>query len=158
MPADAPLYGPPPYAYGDARIASFVYLTDPAAAARVVPSALQIVEPATATVVIGAYGDSPFGPYTEAMQLVVCLSGQTTLLYVVRMIVTNIPAMAAGREIWGFPKQFGGVTLTDESGIVSGTVTSAAGAALCSARLTVGTSIDPACAPNKVSIVSGGSV
>jgi acetoacetate decarboxylase len=147
MPVDAPLYGPPPYAFTNAQIATFVYQTDPGAAADLVPEALQLVSPALATLVIAQYGDSPFGMYAEAFQMIVCEQGSRPILYVARMMVSSVPAMVAGREIWGFPKTLGDLQFTNANGVVSGSATTSDGVMVCSGQMTIGAVIDPATLP-----------
>ena len=119
MPVDEPLYTPFPLYYEDVRILLFPYLTDVAAAAALVPSQFELVpaDPAgkfaIAQVVFAKYPFSNIGGYNEVAQTVVVTYKGTPGTYAVRLHVTNDQAMAAGREIGGFPKKLGKITFDE---------------------------------------------
>jgi acetoacetate decarboxylase len=147
MPAGAPLYGPPPYQYADAEIVTLVYATDPNAIAGLLPNILTVGTPAIASLVVGKYPTSPFGPYLEALQMVSCQYNGTNLLYMARMFVTSDAAMAAGREIWGFPKKIGNIELDVTNGAIHALVERPAGVKICEVTAQVGASLDPKTLP-----------
>jgi acetoacetate decarboxylase len=148
MPVDAPLYPAPPYHYTGAQIATIVYLSDPAAIAALVPPPLTLAGPPAVSLVIAQYASSSIGPYAEAVQMLMCQFGTTQLLYVPHMFVTTDAAMAAGREIWGFPKKLAQIQLTNANGAISGSVQRPAGVAICSATMQQGAAMDPKTLPS----------
>ncbi len=63
-----------------------------------------------------------FGSFNEAGQLIeVELDGKKGL-YSHIMLLDNLPSIAAGREIWGFPKKYAHPTLAVDSDTLLGTV------------------------------------
>ena len=147
MPVGAPLYGPPPYQYVDAEIVTLVYATDPAAVASLLPDILTVADPAVASLVVGKYPSSPFGPYLEALQMVACQYQGTNLLYMARMFVTSDAAMAAGREIRGFPKKLGHIELDVTNGAIHAVVERPTGVRICEVTARVGAPLDPKSLP-----------
>jgi acetoacetate decarboxylase len=122
LPLDAPLYQPFPVHYEDAEIMIFPYVTTAAAAAKLLPAQLTLAPvPGDATgslaiaqVVFARYGFSNIGAYNEVAQTLLCTYNGTSpdtagkaLAYAVRLHVDTDVAMAAGREIGGFPKKMG---------------------------------------------------
>jgi acetoacetate decarboxylase len=140
MPVDAPLYMPFPIYYEDVRILLFPYLTDAAAAAALIPSQFELVpaDPAgkfaIAEVVFAKYPFSNIGAYNEVAQTVVVSYQGTVGAYAIRLHVTNDQAMAAGREIGGFPKKLGTITF-DEGASLFSTLESPPGLRICSGEL-----------------------
>src|SRR6478609_9725850 len=125
MPVDAPLYTPFPLYYEDVRILLFPYLTDAAATAALLPSQFELVpaDPdgkyAIAQVVFAKYPFSNIGAYNEVAQtLIVTYKGKPGA-YAVRLHVTSDQAMAAGREIGGFPKRLGNISFVEGSTFLS---------------------------------------
>ena len=57
------------------------------------------------------YRDSSFGPYDEFIQAIPCLYDGELYLYVSYIYVDNDSAMAGGREIGGWPKKYGKITM-----------------------------------------------
>jgi len=140
MPVDAPLYEPFPLFYEDARILLFPYLTNAAKAAALVPPPLEVVtvDPqgalALAEVVFARYPFSNIGAYNEVAQTVAVTYKGVPGAYAVRLHVTNDQALAAGREIGGFPKKLGAITF-DEGEVYTSTLDVPAGQRICSAEL-----------------------
>jgi acetoacetate decarboxylase len=140
MPVDAPLYEPFPLYYEDARILLFPYLTDAAKAAALVPPPLEVVtvDPqgtlALGEVVFAKYPFSNIGAYNEVAQTIAVTYKGTPGAYAVRLHVTNDQALAAGREIGGFPKKLG-VIRFDEGEVYTSTLEAPAGQLICSAEL-----------------------
>jgi len=107
LPLDQPLFHPPPVYYKVSTILTYSYLTDPAAAAAVLPAQLKLTDPPTVRMIFATYGWSSIGFYNEVAQSLVCTYKNTVYTYPVRLHVTSDRAMAAGREIGGFPKKIG---------------------------------------------------
>lgn len=140
MPVDSPLYTPFPLYYEDIRILMFPYLTDATAAAALVPSQFDLIpaDPqgqfAIAEVVFARYPFSNIGAYNEVAQVVaVSYKGQPGS-YAVRLHVTSDQAMAAGREIGGFPKKLGHIAF-DEGDVLVSSLESPKGLRICSGEL-----------------------
>src|SRR5947199_5854255 len=112
LPADAPLYERLPDYYKNVSMLLFRYETDPEAAAALRPAGCQLVEPATAVMLFAEYPWSTLGPYNEVAQALECTYRGRPLTYAVRLHVTADSAMAAGREIAGFPKKLGHIDFT----------------------------------------------
>jgi acetoacetate decarboxylase len=146
MPVDAPLYGPPPYAFTGGKIATFVYATDPTAAAGLLPDALELTTPAMAAVVIAQYDATPFGPYKEAVQMIMCQYQQAPLMYVARMLVSSVAAMAVGREVWGFPKNLADIEFQNVNGAITSSV-ARQGSPIAGGSMHVGAALDPSTMP-----------
>jgi acetoacetate decarboxylase len=140
MPVDAPLYTPFPLYYEDVRILLFPYLTDAAAAAALVPAQFELVPAdaagkyAIAQVVFAKYPFSNIGGYNEVAQTVVVTYKGTPGTYAVRLHVTNDQAMAAGREIGGFPKKLGKITFEEGATFLS-TLETPTGLQVCTGEL-----------------------
>jgi acetoacetate decarboxylase len=140
VPVDAPLYTPFPLYYEDVRILLFPYLTDAAAAAALVPSQFELVTTdasgkfAIAQVVCAKYPFSNIGGYNEVAQTVVVSYKGTIGTYAIRLHVTNDQAMAAGREIGGFPKKLGAISF-DEGATYLSTLETPPGLQVLSAEL-----------------------
>jgi acetoacetate decarboxylase len=106
MPAHAPLFPKPPYYYKNATLMIFKYVTGEAAA-RMVPDVVELADPPTAGLVFASYPASNLGPYDEVvLYLDVTFKGRP-LQYAAFLYVTTDAAMAAGREMGGYPKKIG---------------------------------------------------
>lgn len=140
IPVDSPLYTPFPLYYEDVRILMFPYLTDAKAAAALVPSQFELVpaDPqgafAIAEVVFAHYPFSNIGAYNEVAQVIAVSYKNQPGSYAVRLHVTNDQAMAAGREIGGFPKKLGHISF-DEGDVLVSILESPKGLAICSGEL-----------------------
>jgi len=140
VPIDAPLYVTFPLYYAGTSILMFPYLTDAQAAAAVLPSQFDLVpvDPdgkfALAQVVFARYPFSNVGSYNEVAQTLAVTYKGTPGAYAVRLHVTNDQAMAAGREIGGFPKKIGIISF-DEGPTFLSTLESPKGLRICSGEL-----------------------
>jgi acetoacetate decarboxylase len=131
MPVDAPLFARPPIYYRDVEAISLTYETEEEAAADILPEGLELTTPATATVIIVRYPFSTLGPYEEAILGLSCTFNGDTKFYIAHIVVnTDIP-LAAGREIWGYPKKFAHITLQKEGDLVIGTMERPKGNRIC---------------------------
>ena len=135
MPADAPLYPKPPLLYQDAQFAVITYETDPDAAARALPADLTLPSPAVAQVIVAHYPSSSVGPYTEAIQQIACEWEGQRRSFISRILLDNDAAIAAGREIYGFPKKFAFVELRRDGDTLLGTLERPRGHRLLSLKM-----------------------
>ena len=142
MPAHAPLFPAPPYEYQDATLLVFEYLTDPASAARMVPAQADLIEPpeapgkAVAGLVFARYPTSTLGPYLEVVQFLACLYQGKSVQFATHLYVTSDVAMAAGREMGGYPKKIAKIDIDgDPDSSFSATLERPIGETLVSASL-----------------------
>lgn len=133
MPVDAPLYQSPPFYYRDTEGITIVYETDEEAALDLLPQGLELPLPATAGVTVVRYPFSTFGPYDEAILGLSCLWQGQPRSYVAHILVTTEPPLAAGREIWGYPKKLAHIELRKENDLILGVVERPRGLRLCTA-------------------------
>jgi acetoacetate decarboxylase len=109
MPSDAPLYPRPPYHYQDASLMIFNYVTDGPSAARLLPAEAELADPPTAGLVFASYPSSTLGPYQEVVVFLNALYQGREVKYAAYLYVTTDVAMAAGREMGGFPKKIAAI-------------------------------------------------
>jgi acetoacetate decarboxylase len=149
VPVDAPLYEPFPLYYEDVTIMMFPYVTEAAAAAKLLPTQLELAPVpgdtagtlAGAVMVFAHYGFSTVGAYNEVAQTLACVykGSDSTLTgkpvsYAVRLHVDNDMAMTAGREIGGFPKKLGHISFS-HTPIYTSVLTSPRDLRICSGEL-----------------------
>jgi acetoacetate decarboxylase len=140
VPVDAPLYTPFPLYYEDVSILMFPYLTTAAQASALLPEQFDLIpvdsqgQFAIAQVVFAKYGFSNIGAYNEVAQTIVASYKGAPGAFAVRLHVTSDQAMAAGREIGGFPKKIGHITY-DEGSTNLSTLESPRGLRICSGEL-----------------------
>jgi len=104
MPPYAPLFPKPPYFYADATLMIFKYVTSESAA-RMVPEIVDLTDPPTAGLVFASYPSSNLGPYDEVVLYLDVLFNGRPLQFAAFLYVTTDSAMAAGREMGGYPKK-----------------------------------------------------
>ncbi|WP_413691759.1 acetoacetate decarboxylase [Psychromonas sp. KJ10-2] len=122
MPATAPTVGPDKVRCINREFFIVTYETDSEALQAVVPEPLQFDQPIVKFEVIKMEDFRGFGSFTESGQVIpVTLDGQAGK-YVHQMYLNNFPAIAAGREIWGFPKKYAQPELLYDSDCVLGRV------------------------------------
>jgi acetoacetate decarboxylase len=120
VPVDAPLYYPLPIIYNNVSMLLFDYLTDRTAAVALLPTPLELPgvpgQPnlAAAKMLFAEYPWTSLGPYNETAQVLPCQYNGQPFLYAVRLHVTADTAMAAGREIGGFPKKLGHIEFVNQ--------------------------------------------
>jgi acetoacetate decarboxylase len=104
MPPYAPLFPKPPYYYKNATLMIFNYITDESAA-RMVPDVVELADPPSAGLVFASYPSSNLGPYEEVVLFLdVVFKGQK-FQFGAFLYVSTDSAMAAGREMGGYPKK-----------------------------------------------------
>ncbi|MGB2609135.1 MAG: acetoacetate decarboxylase family protein [Isosphaeraceae bacterium] len=144
VPCDAPLYPAPPYLYEGATMLAFDYLTDPKTAVELLPAVdgLELTDPPHAGLVFARYPKSTLGPYDELVLYLNATFQGKEVRYGAYLYVTTDAAMAAGREMGGFPKKI--AVITFEAGATyRATLERPAGQLLASATLTPGESSTP---------------
>ena len=120
MPLTSPAYPPGPYRFVNREFFIITYRTDPEALAAVVPAPLEVTDPIVKFEVIRMPDSVGFGDYTESGQVIpVSYKGQKGG-YVHAMYLDCDPPIAAGREIWGFPKKLAAPTLQVEKDTLVG--------------------------------------
>lgn len=105
MPLWSPCYPPGPYRFINREFLIITYETDIELLREVVPAPLEVVEPLVKFEFIRMPDSTGFGDYTESGQVIpVRFKGQRGG-YSHAMYLDDLPPIAGGREIWGFPKK-----------------------------------------------------
>ena len=104
MPPYAPLFPKPPYFYKNASLMIFKYVTD-ATAAQMIPDSVELTDPPTAGLVFARYPFSSLGSYDEVVLFLDVKFKGKQLQFASFLYVTTDSAMAAGREMGGYPKK-----------------------------------------------------
>ena len=115
-PDVAPLYPDPPIHYRSARMA--VALLDGAAPDALLPAGLTPGPAAMSALVFADYPDTDIGPYREVIVFMAASVGDAAGLFCPLIYVDSDAAMAAGREVWGFPKKLADISLDISGGRV----------------------------------------
>ena len=106
MPAHNASYKKGPWFYRDTEALIITYLTDEDAALDILPSDLELVEPATAFMVLEVNNFSTSGgPYGELYTGILCQYEGQVYGYTNCVYVTTENALTCGREVWGFGKK-----------------------------------------------------
>lgn len=106
MPAHKPAYKKGPWFYRDTEALVITYLTDEDAVLDMLPSDLELIEPATAFMVLEFnHMTTSGGPYGEVYTGVLCMYEGEVYGYTNAVYVTTENALTMGREIWGFGKK-----------------------------------------------------
>ena len=107
MPLAGPSYPKGPYRFVDREYMVICYETDPDIVRAQLPEPL---EPVASPVVhyewIRMPDSSGFGSYTESGIVIPCRLQGEDMNFVAQMYLDDDPPIAAGREIWGFPKKY----------------------------------------------------
>ena len=122
-PFVAPLYPPPPWPLPEAQILQVLFEIDREAALEWLAPGLAKPVPPYAQILVVRYPDSPVGPFGLASQLIVCRSQTRARGYALQAVVDGPPAaLAALREVWGFPARPGRVRLDVTEDAITGEV------------------------------------
>jgi acetoacetate decarboxylase len=160
MPVDAPYYQSPPFYYRNARAVIVTYATDTTAAAAMLPEGLELAPSPLpdgsplAVLMLVRYPASTLGPYREAILGIPCLWASAPYLYVPHIAVDSAPALVAGREVWGFPKEMARIDLARDQDLISGSVERPSGVRLVTATMRSETPLDPAEQPQLAGTIS----
>jgi len=122
MPLTSPSFPRGPYHFKNREFLIITYLTDLEALRRVVPEPLEIAEPHVKFEFIRMPDSSGFGDYTESGQTIPVSYQGVQGNYVHGMYLNNQPAIAGGRELWGFPKKLASPKLEVDSDALVGTL------------------------------------
>ena len=120
MPIASPSYPKGPYVFVDRQYFIVTYESDPAAIREAIPEPL---EPDGSNTVMYEFISMPdssgFGSYTESGVVIPALYKGKSVNFTSQMYLDCEPPIAAGREIWGFPKKHAKVNL----GVIHDTLT-----------------------------------
>ena len=123
MPAASPSYPHGPYRFVDRQYFIVIYESDPVAIRAAVPEPL---EPVKENLVyyewIRMPDSSGFGDYTESGVVIPCTWKGMPCNFTAQMYLDDDPPIAAGREIWGFPKKYAHPKLAVASDTLTGTL------------------------------------
>lgn len=123
MPAASPSYPRGPYRYIDREYLVIAYESDPDAVRAALPEPLVPTPNALVSFELIRMPDSSgFGDYTESGLVIPCTFNGEACGFVAQMYLDDEAPIAAGREIWGFPKKFARPKLTVASDTLTGTV------------------------------------
>lgn len=105
MPAHNSLSGDGPWYYRDTEMVMVEFETDREAVLDILPSELELIEPASAFMVIEINHWTTLGPYGEVYVGVMCSFEGQAYAYVPGVYVTGENSQIVGREVWGFGKK-----------------------------------------------------
>jgi len=120
MPLTSPAFPPGPYRFVNREFLIISYRTDPDALAAVIPAPLEMTDPIVKFEFIRMPDSTGFGDYTEAGQVIPVRFRGETGSYVHAMFLDDEAPIAAGREIWGFPKKLASPELRVEKDTLAG--------------------------------------
>nr|WP_041921848.1 acetoacetate decarboxylase [Hyphomicrobium denitrificans] len=107
MPLAGPSYPDGPYRFVDREYMVITYETDADLIREQLPEPLSPVgQPLVHYEWIKMPDSSGFGTYTESGIVIPCRFGDEEVNFVAQMYLDDDPPIAAGREIWGFPKKY----------------------------------------------------
>lgn len=122
MPIHSPAFPPGPYRFVDREYLIISYRTDPEALRKLIPAPLELVEPIVKFEFINMPDSTGFGRYCESGQVIPVRLGDETGGFVLSMFLNDHPPIAAGRELWGFPKKLGQPELRVHTDTLMGTL------------------------------------
>lgn len=105
MPLVSPSYPRGPYRFINREFLTITYETDMDLLREVVPAPLEVVEPLVKFEFIRMPDSTGFGDYTESGQVIPVRYKGKMGSYTHAMFLDDLPPIAGGREIWGFPKK-----------------------------------------------------
>jgi acetoacetate decarboxylase len=122
MPELSGLYGKPPFEYREAKQLTVVFQTDPRVLRELVPPPLVPNEDAMMLLSSSEFVSTGFGRYLEAHLLTHATFEGRLVNFSIYLVLDSDVAIGAGREIWGFPKKLGRLSLDMKDDVVSTTV------------------------------------
>ncbi|OJW54013.1 MAG: acetoacetate decarboxylase [Alphaproteobacteria bacterium 41-28] len=111
MPITAPSYPRGPYRFINREFFTVTYETDMDKLKQVVPEPLEVIDPLVKFEFIRMPDSTGFGNYIESGQVIPVIYKGKKGLYSHAMYLNDESPIAAGREIWGFPKKMASPTL-----------------------------------------------
>jgi acetoacetate decarboxylase len=122
MPIHNPAFPPGPYRFIDREYLIITYRTDPDLLQKVIPAPLKLAEPVVKFEFINMPDSTGFGHYCESGQVIPVTLDGVPGGYVHSMYLNDHPPIAAGRELWGFPKKLGEPELRVHKDTLMGTL------------------------------------
>lgn len=122
MPLASPSYPRGPYRFVDREYLTITYETDMDLLREMVPEPLEVVEPLVQFEFIRMPNSTGFGDYTESGQVIPVRYKGKQGGYTLAMYLDDLAPIAAGREIWGYPKKLAHPTLEVVSDTLLGTL------------------------------------
>jgi acetoacetate decarboxylase len=135
MPFTSPAFPRGPYRFTQREFLVITYRTDMDALRAVVPEPLEIDAPLVKFEFIRMPDATGFGAYTEAGQVIPVRLNGVSGAYAHAMYLNDHSPIAAGRELWGFPKKLATPKLVTEVDTLVGTLHYGS---VCVARATMG--------------------
>jgi acetoacetate decarboxylase len=121
-PLGAPAFPRGPYRFTDREYLNIVYRSDRARLEAIVPEPLVIDEPLVRFEIMKMPDTSGLGSYVECGQAIAVRLGEERGEYLHAMYLDNLPALASGREVSGYPKKLGSPRLFVDSDTLVGTL------------------------------------
>ncbi len=122
IPRTAPLYGCPPYEYRDSWIMNILFETTAEVTRELVPEPLVPNPDNLMSIFVCRHNASGFGLYNEALLFVPSIFEGVSGNYVVYLYMDKDAGIAAGREIYGWPKKEARITLVEKDEVLLATV------------------------------------
>lgn len=116
------LYGRPPYEYRDSTMLVVQFETDARMLRKLVPAPLTPNKNNHMFLSVADFMCSGFGRYYEAHLFTHATFQRRPVNYSIYLILDNDVAIGAGREIWGYPKKLGRLSMTLRDDVASATV------------------------------------
>lgn len=104
MPLTSSAYPRGPYRFINREFLTVTYETDMDLLREIVPEPLEVVEPLVQFEFIRMPDSTGFGDYTESGQVIPVRYKGKMGSYTHAMYLDDLAPIAAGREIWGYPK------------------------------------------------------
>lgn len=122
MPLTSPAFPMGPYHFVHREFFIITYRTDLDRLREVVPEPLKVTEPLVNYEFIRMPDSTGFGDYTESGQVIPVEYEGVAGGYTHAMYLNDHPPIAAGRELWGFPKKLAMPTLETHTDTLVGTL------------------------------------
>lgn len=122
MPLTNPAYPRGPYRFINREFLTITYETDIDLLRQIVPAPLEVIEPLVHFEFIRMPDSTGFGNYTESGQVIPVRYKGKMGSYTHAMYLDDLAPIAAGREIWGYPKKLANPKLEVVSDTLLGTL------------------------------------
>ncbi|MGO4812078.1 acetoacetate decarboxylase [Cupriavidus sp. 2MCAB6] len=122
MPLTSPAYPMGPYRFIHREFFIISYRTDPGLLRAVVPEPLEIADAVVNYEFIRMPDSTGFGDYTESGQVIPVTYQGKPGNYTHAMYLDDLPPLAGGRELWGFPKKLASPQLAVHTDTLVGTL------------------------------------
>jgi acetoacetate decarboxylase len=120
LPFTNPTYPKAPFRFTNREYLIITYETEMDLLKKIVPEPLEVKEPFVKYEFIKMPDSSGFGSYTESGQVIPVIFNGKEGDYVHSMYLDSEKPIAAGREIWGFPKTYGYPSLFVDKDVLIG--------------------------------------